>query len=352
MNYTEKNLEDHIEINLHKVGFKSLLYTEYDRVNCVVPSDLIQFIKETQNEVYERLVEQYGSDTDTKLILRLNNEVSSRGVIDVIRKGIKDRGCHFSLVYFEPKSGLNPEHQELYLKNRVTIIRQVHYSSKNHNSLDMVLFINGLPIITMELKNQLTGQTILDSEKQYRYDRDPNEPLFQFKRVLVHFCCDNDRVSMTTRLMGGKTKFLPYNKGIENPINPSGLKTSYLWEEILTKESLLDILENFVHVSVETDKDFDPKIGKVVEKKKELLVFPRYHQLDVIRKLRIDVKTNGVGHNYLIQHTTGSGKSYSIGWLSHLLTSLYRTKEDNNRMFDSIIVITDRKVLDKQLQTT
>ncbi len=352
MNYTEKNLEDHIETNLHKVGFKSLLYTEYDRVNCVVSSDLIQFIKETQIDVYERLFEQYGSDTDTKLILRLNNEISSRGVIDVIRKGIKDRGCHFSLVYFEPKSGLNPEHQELYLKNRVTLIRQVHYSSKNQNSLDMVLFINGLPIITMELKNQLTGQTILDSEKQYRYDRDPNEPLFQFKRVLVHFCCDNDRVSMTTRLMGGKTKFLPYNKGIENPINPSGLKTSYLWEEILTKESLLDILENFVHVSVETDKDFDPKIGKVVEKKKELLVFPRYHQLDVIRKLRIDVKTKGVGHNYLIQHTTGSGKSYSIGWLSHLLTSLYRTKEDNNRMFDSIIVITDRKVLDKQLQNT
>ncbi|MBK7764110.1 MAG: type I restriction endonuclease subunit R [Bacteroidetes bacterium] len=350
--YTEKNLEEHIERSLHEVGYKSLLHTEYDRVNCIVQSDLIEFIKDTQKDVYDKLVEQYGPETDTKLILRLTNEISGRGVIDCLRKGIKDRGCHFSLVYFEPKSGLNPEHQELYQKNRFTAIRQLHYSSKNNNSLDMALFINGIFIVTMELKNQLTGQTIIDSEKQYRYDRDPNEPLFQFKRVIVHFCCDNDKVSMTTRLMGGKTKFLPYNKGIINPINLTGLKTSYLWKEILTKESMLDILENFVHVSIETDKDFDPKLGKVIEKKKELLVFPRYHQLDVIRKLRTSVRTEGVGNNYLIQHTTGSGKSYSIGWLSHLLTSIYRTKDDNNRMFDSIIVITDRKVLDRQLQNT
>ena len=352
MTYTEKNLEEHIEKNLNQVGFTSRLHTEYDRVNCLIPIDFIDFIKETQRPVYDRLVDQYGPDTDKKLISRLVNEVSSRGVIDCVRKGIKDRGCHFSLVYFEPKSGLNSEHQELYQKNRFTQVRQVHYSTKNENSLDMVLFINGLPIVTMELKNQLTGQTILDSEKQYRQDRDPNEPLFQFKRVIVHFCCDNDKVSMTTRLMGHKTRFLPYNKGIENPINPTGLKTHYLWEEILTPTSLLDILENFVHVSVEVDKEFDTKQGRVVEKKKELLVFPRYHQLDVIRSLRETVKKEGVGQNYLIQHTTGSGKSYSIGWLSHLLTSLYRTKDDTNRMFDSIIVITDRKVLDKQLQTT
>lgn len=352
MTYTEKNLEEHIEKNLHQVGFKSLLHTEYDRVNCIVPFDLIEFIKDTQKPVYERLVEQYGPDTDKKLILRLNNEISSRGVIDVLRKGIKDRGCHFSLVYFEPKSGLNPEHEDLYQKNRFTCIRQLHYSTKNENSLDMVLFINGLPIVTMELKNQLTGQTIIDSEKQYRYDRDPNEPLFQFKRVIVHFCCDNDRVSMTTRLMGSKTKFLPYNRGIDNPINPIGMRTSYLWEEILTPKSLLDILENFTHISVETEKDFDPKLGKVIEKKKELLIFPRYHQLDVIRNLRKEIIREGVGNNYLIQHTTGSGKSYSIGWLSHLLTSLYRTKDDTHRIFDTIIVVTDRKVLDKQLQNT
>ena len=352
MTYTEKNLEEHIERNLHTTGFSSLLHSEYDRVNCLVPFDFIEFIKETQLKAYDKLVEQYGPDTDKKLISRLNNEISTRGVIDVLRKGIKDRGCHFSLVYFEPKSGLNPEHQHLYQKNRFTCIRQLHYSTKNENSLDMVLFINGLPIVSMELKNQLTGQTIIDSEKQYKYDRDPGEPLFQFKRMIVHFCCDNDRVSMTTRLMGSKTRFLPYNKGIENPINQTGMKTSYLWEEILTPESLLDILENFTFVSVEIEKDFDSKFGKVVEKKKELLIFPRYHQLDVIRKLRTQLKKDGVGKNYLIQHTTGSGKSNEIGWLSHLLTSLYRTKDDTNRIFDTIVVITDRKVLDRQLQNT
>jgi type I restriction enzyme, R subunit len=352
MTYTEKNLEEHIENNLNQEGFKSLPYTEYDRENCIVPVDLIEFIKDTQKPVYEKLVDQYGQETDKKLTLRLFAEISSRGVIDVIRKGFKDRGCHFSLIYFEPKSGLNPEHQDLYQKNRFTCIRQLHYSTKNGNSLDMVLFINGLPIVTMELKNQLTGQTIVDGERQYKYDREANEPLFQFKRVIVHFCCDNDRVSMTTRLMGSKTRFLPYNKDIENPINPRGMKTSYLWEEILTPTSLLDILENFTHISVETEKNFDTKLGKVVEKKKELLIFPRYHQLDVIRKLREEVKQEGVGRNYLIQHTTGSGKSYSIGWLSHLLTSLYQTKGDTARIFDTIIVITDRKILDKQLQNT
>ena len=374
--YTEKHFEDHIEKGLHKVGYYTIktnkvntsivsesdseygdpkpksFFSEYDKKNCLIPSEFIGFIKETQNKTYQKLVEQYETDTDNKLILRLNNEINRRGVIDVFRNGIKDRGCNFSLVYFEPKSGLNPDHQELYLQNRFHVVRQLHYSAQNENSLDMVLFLNGIPIITMELKNQLTSQNILDSEKQYKYDRDPNEPLFEFKRLIVHFCVDNDKVSMTTRLSGGKTKFFPYNKGIDNPINPQGHKTSYLWEDILTTDSLLDILENFVFVSVETDKDYDPKIGKVVEKKKEVLVFPRYHQLEVIRKLKDIIILEGVGNNYLIQHTTGSGKSYEIGWLSHLLTSLYRTKNDNHRIFDSIIVITDRKVLDRQLQNT
>ena len=224
MSYTERNLEDHIENNLLNTGFKSLSHNDYNRENCIVPIDLIGFIKETQITNYERLKEQYGQDTDKKLIQRVFSEISNRGILDVFRNGVKDRGCHFTLVYFEPKSGLNTEHLELYKKNRFTCIRQVHYSLKNQNSLDMVLFLNGIPIVTMELKNQLTGQSIIDSEKQYKYDRDPNEPLFQFKRVVVHFCCDNDRVSMTSRLMGSKTKFLPYNKDIENPINPYGLR--------------------------------------------------------------------------------------------------------------------------------
>jgi type I restriction enzyme R subunit len=221
------------------------------------------------------------------------------------------------------------------------------------NSIDLVLFLNGIPIITMELKNQLTGQNITNSEWQYKKDRSPiGEPLLQFKRCLVHFCVDNDRVSMTTRLAGMKTRFLPYNKGIENPVVKDDFKTEYLWNEVLKPDSVLDIIENFVLVSVETKKEWNEKQQKVVQEKDEVLIFPRYHQLDVIRSLGSKIVKEGVGHNYLIQHTTGAGKSYSIGWLSHMLTSLYRTNDDVNRIFDTILVVTDRRVLDKQLQNT
>jgi type I restriction enzyme R subunit len=205
----------------------------------------------------------------------------------------------------------------------------------------------------MELKNQLTGQYLRDAEKQYMHDRKPEgEPLFKFKRCLVHFCVDNDRVSMTTRLNGNATRFLPYNRDIENPDIEGDYRTAYLWNEILVPDSVLDIIENFVLVAEETSKKWDPKKGKVVAKKDPILIFPRYHQLQVIRKLRDAVKDEGVGRYYLVQHTTGSGKSYSIGWLAHTLTSLYRSKEDTTRMFDTILVLTDRRVLDKQLQHT
>ena len=374
MTYTEKHFEDHIEQGLQHAGFASIrtnssigyseldggydkpkpisFYSEYDKKNCIIASEFIGFIKDTQKKAYDKLVEQYDTDTDYKLVARVSAEITRRGLIDVLKNGFKDRGCDFDVVYFEPKSGLNPDHQKLYLLNRFHVVRQLHYSERNENSLDMVLFLNGLPIVTMELKNQLTGQNIEHSEKQYKNDRDPNEPLFQFKRMLVHFCVDNDRVSMTTRLSGNLTKFFPYNKGIQNPVNPAGHRTHYLWDNILTPESILDIIENFVFVSIETDKDYYPKQGKVVEKKKEVLVFPRFHQLEVIRNLRKTLVQEGTGHNYLIQHTTGSGKSYEIGWLSHLLTSLYRDKKETHRIFDTIIVVTDRKVLDKQLQNT
>jgi type I restriction enzyme, R subunit len=351
MGYSEKNLEEHIEQSLVQVGYKSRLFSEYDRNLCSISEDIIGFIKDTQEREYKKLSDQYGSETDTKLIFRINNEISSRGLIEVLRKGIKDRGCNFKLVYFQPKTNLNPEHQELYKKNRFVVVRQLHYSLKNEKSIDMVLFLNGIPFLTMELKNQLTNQTILDSERQYRYDRDPKEQLLQFQRVIVHFCCDNDRISMTTRLSGEKTKFLPYNKGIENP-ETEGLRTNYLWKEVLTSDSILDILENFVHLSVEKEKEWSDKEQRVIEKKTELLIFPRYHQLEVIRKIRNKLYEEGVGKNYLIQHTTGSGKSYEIGWLSHLLTSLYKNPNDTKRIFDTIIVITDRKVLDHQLQYT
>ncbi|MBN1291728.1 MAG: type I restriction endonuclease subunit R, partial [Candidatus Latescibacteria bacterium] len=253
---------------------------------------------------------------------------------------------------FQPKSGLNPEHRELYKKNRFTVIRQLRYSLINENSIDMGIFINGIPIILMELKNTLTGQTHSDAEKQWKFDRDVKEPLFRFKRNLVYFSVGNEKVSMTTRLMGDKTRFLPYNKDIDNPVNPDGHRTHYLWEDILHPDSVLDLIENFVHIREEKEKAYDASVGKVVDKKKEMLIFPRFHQLNVIRKLKKSVIEEGVGNNYLIQHTTGTGKSLSIGWLSHLLTSLYRTPADTGGMFDSVIVVTDRRVLDKQIRNT
>jgi type I restriction enzyme R subunit len=333
MGYSEKNLEEHIENSLVQLGYKSRLFSEYDRINCSISEDIVGFIKDTQEKEYNKLQDQYGSDTDKKLIIRINNEISSRGLIDVLRKGIKDRGCNFRMLYFQPKNNLNPEHQELFQKNRFVVIRQLHYSTKNENSIDMGLFINGIPFMTMELKNQLTNQNIIDSERQYRYDRDPKEPLLQFQRCIVHFCCDNDRVSMTTRLSGDKTRFLPYNKGIDNP-DTGGMRTEYLWKDILTPNSILDILENFVHLSVEKEKEWSDKEQKVIEKKTELLVFPRFHQLEVIRKIRTTLKEEGVGKNYLIQHTTGSGKSYTIegqdqiekGILQHCLSDIFLKK--------------------------
>jgi type I restriction enzyme R subunit len=351
-NPSEKRFETHIEQSLNQQGYSSIHFNEYDRTLCLIPKEVIGFVRKTQPKEWEKLELQYGSDTENKFLKRLTDEIGKRGVIDVLRNGVKDRGSNFNLVYFEPKSGLNKEHQELYKQNQLVVVRQLHYSLKIENSIDMVLFVNGIPIVTMELKNELTNQNILNSEKQYRKDRDPKEPLLTFQRCIVHFCVDNDKVSMTTELRGEKTFFLPYNKGIENPMNPNGYKSHYLWEEVLTPSSILDILENFVHLSEEKEKEWDNEKGKVVEKTKYLLVFPRYHQLDVIRKLKRTIIEEGTGNNYLIQHTTGSGKSYSIGWLSHLLTSLYRSKEDTQRIFDTIIVVTDRKVLDKQLQNT
>ena len=350
--YTEQNFEDHIEGYLNQSGYRSLQSTDYDKSLCLIPDETLQFIQETQLEEYQRLERQYGEDTPQKLTLRISNQIKSRSVLDVLRKGVKDRGCDFKLTYFQPSSGMNPKHKELYAQNRFSLIRQLHYSQRNENSLDMVLFLNGLPLVTMELKNSLTGQTVTDAEKQYRTDRDPREPVFQFKRCLVHFAVGNEKVSMTTRLDRDKTRFFPFNKGIENPVNPNGHKTAYLWEDILHPNNLMELINNFIHEQETTEKVYDPKIKAVKDVKHSVLVFPRYHQLDVIRKLEKAIVEEGVGHNYLIQHTTGSGKSNSIAWLAHLLTHLYRSPTETNRIFASIIVVTDRRVLDKQLQET
>ena len=350
--YTEENFEDHIEARLNRSRYHSRQPALYNKDLCLIPTETVRFIQATQPEEYQKLEIQYGEDTPVNLLDRVSKEIERRGVLDVLRKGVKDRGCHFNLTYFRPSSGMNPDHQKLYAQNQFSLVRQLKYSQRNEKSVDMALFLNGLPLVTMELKNSLTGQTVTDAEKQYRTDRDPREPLFQFRRCLVHFAVGNEKVSMTTRLQGGETRFFPFNKGIENPVNPEGHKTAYLWEDILQPNNLMELIDNFIHEQETTEKVYDSDIGGVRDVKHAVLVFPRYHQLDVIRQLKAAIVADGVGHNYLIQHTTGSGKSNSIAWLAHLLTHLYRSPTDTNRVFDSVIVVTDRRLLDKQLQDT
>ena len=350
--YTETNFEDHIEERLNQSGYRSLPPADYDKYSCLIPDELLRFIRASQPEEYRKLEYQHGAQTPEKLLNRIGAQIERRGVLDVLRKGVKDRGCNFNLTYFRPSSGMNPDHQRLHALNRLALIRQLKYSQRDGNSLDMALFLNGLPLVTMELKNSLTGQVVTDAEKQYKEDRDPREPLFKFKRCLVHFAVGNEKVSMTTRLAGGETRLFPFNKGIENPVNEDGHKVAYLWEEVLQPDNLLDLIENFIHEQEVTEKVYDPALNDVKDKKTKILVFPRYHQLDVLRTLKAAIVAEGAGNNYLIQHATGSGKSNSIAWLAHLLTHLYRSPTDTNRIFDSVIVVTDRRVLDKQLQET
>ncbi len=310
---------------------------------------LMKFLRDSQPKSWDKLNKIHGDSIEEKLIKRIHTELDNRGILDVLRKGITDYGVIFSMAYFKPVSGLNPETERLYKMNILTVTRQVEYSKKNNNRLDMVLSINGLPVATVELKNQFTGQTVLNSMKQYKQDRDPNELLFKFKkRALVHFAVDTDEVYMTTRLSGKDTRFLPFNRGYNNgkgnPPNPDGHRTSYMWEYIWTKDSWMDIIGRFLHIQTEEFK-YD---GKVI--KKEKIVFPRYHQLDVVRKLAADATESGPGKNYLIQHSAGSGKSNSIAWLAYRLSSLHNAED--NRIFNSVIVVTDRKVLDQQLQNT
>lgn len=310
---------------------------------------ILEFIKNSQPEAWKKLETIHGLLVESKFIQRLYKELEFRGMLDVLRHGIVDYGVRFKLAYFKPASSLNPDTLALYNQNILTVTRQVYYSDKNNNSLDLLLSINGLPVATVELKNQFTGQEVKDAKNQYVTDRDNRELLFQFKRrALVHFALDPDEAWMTTRIEGKNTRFLPFNKGYNegagNPPNPDGYKTAYLWEDIWTKDSWLDVIGRFSHLEQDTVK----LNGKTV--KKEKLIFPRFHQLDVVRKLTGDAKSKGAGHNYLIQHSTGSGKSNSIAWLAYQLASLY--KEQDKRVFDSVIVITDRKVLDRQLQDT
>jgi len=347
---TEKAFEAAIVDSLIGNGGYQLGNTDnFSRELAFDKAAILQFIQSSQPDAWQKLSDVHGLAVEPKFIQRLYKELEFRGMLDVLRYGITDYGVRFKLAFFKPASGLNPETLGLYEQNILTVTRQVHYSTRNENSVDLLLSINGLPVATVELKNQFTGQDVEAAKQQYAQDRDNRELLFQFKRrALVHFAVDPDEAWMTTRIDGGNTRFLPfnkgYNKGAGNPPNPTGYKTAYLWEYIWVKDSWLDIVGRFLHL----EQDKIKLNGKSA--KKETLIFPRFHQLDVVRKLIADAKAKGPGHNYLIQHSAGSGKSNSIAWLAYQLASLYNNQDE--RVFDSVIVITDRRVLDQQLQDT
>jgi type I restriction enzyme, R subunit len=348
--YKEQDFEEHIEQNLLAAGYHKRLPEEYDRDLCLIPDEVILFIQTTQPKEYERLEGQYGADTPAKLCFRISQEITRHGSLHVLRKGVTDRGIDFRLTYPKPTSGMNPEHMELYKGMRLSVVRQLKYSKRNENSIDMVLFVNGIPIVTAELKNSLTGQFVEDAIKQYKNDRDPKEPLLQFKRCLVHFAIGSEKVFMATKLEGDNTFFLPFNKDIENPVNPEGHKTAYLWQDILRPDTLLELIENYLLVQKRSEKIYDARKNAVVEKESEVMLFPRYHQLDCVRTILDAVGKEGVGRNYLVQHSAGSGKSNTISWLAHHLAGFYQKETDKARLFDSIIVVTDRRILDKQLR--
>ena len=345
---TERGFEEYVEEYLLDSGYIKGNPDDYNKEFALDTKLLFDFLEDTQPKKMERLREIYKDQYQFKVLSRLNRELNNRGMIDVLRHGIKDYGVYLDLAYFKPVSKLNDEIVRLYEKNRISVTRQVHYSTKDEKSIDMLICINGLPVVVLELKNPFTGQTYEDAIMQYKKDRSPNELLFQFKkRAIVFFAVDTQEVYMTTKLEGNKTFFLPFNKGCNggkgNPDNPNGFKTAYLWEEILQKDSLMDILKRFVFIETKEKKDTDGNIYI-----SENVIFPRYHQLDVVRKLEADVREKGVGTNYLVQHSAGSGKTYSISWLAHRLANLH--DNNDNPIFDSVIVITDRRVLDKQLQ--
>ncbi|MBQ5562390.1 MAG: type I restriction endonuclease subunit R, partial [Clostridia bacterium] len=281
------------------------------------------------------------------------------GLLSVLRNGFKHRGIAFHVCFFKPESTLSDNALNLYAANEITLNRQWYYSADCKKSVDMVIAVNGIPVFAFELKNQYTGQNIENAKRQWMYDRDERENCFRFNnRILAFFCVDHLEVCMTTKLAGKNTFFLPFNQGSNgsgknggkgNPQNPAGYPTAYLWENVFQKDSMMDILQKFISLKTSEDKKLLSN-GQVQTAKKKMLLFPRYHQLDVVRNIVAHVRQNGAGHNYLIQHSAGSGKSNSIAWTAYRLASLFN--DENKPVFSSVIIVTDRRVLDAQLQET
>ena len=341
-NYTEKDLERFIESALLENGYIKRVSKDYDKNLCVDKELFLHFLESSQKDSLEKLEQK--NIGEQEFLKEVSSQIRRRGILKALQSHIEIMGVTIKLAYSKPISSDNPQALENYEKNIFSITRQLYFSEKNNKSLDMVIFLNGLPLITMELKNPFTGQNVYNAIEQYKKDRDPRESIF--KQSVVHFALDSDLIYMSTKLEGIQTKFLPFNRGLNNGSGAIGLecgggnpavkdkmKTSYFWEELLQKDTLSKLLF-----------DFTIKNSKGV-------IFPRFHQFDVVSRLLKDVKEKGVGQRYLIQHSAGSGKSNSIAWLAHNLVSLHRIENDKEKeVFDSILVVTDRRVLDRQIQ--
>lgn len=351
---TEKGLEAYIAQFLVE-GNKYLLRENkaYNNVSCLDSELLFQFLETTQPNAVAKLKTFHKDLYEQKIIKRLNDQIQAKGVIEVLRKGITDgfTDTKLHLFYDKPVSAYNSDANALFQANLFSVMRQVYFSPNDKKSLDLMIFINGIPVISFELKNELTKQNVQHAIKQYKESRDPNEELFRLGRLMVNFAVDTEEIWMCTQLKKEKSYFLPFNKGLNNGAgNPpnGGIKTDYLWKEILTKTNLTDIIQNFCQLITEEKEYLDEK-GKVKTRKEKKLIFPRYHQLLAVRNLLSDAQENGSGQKYLIQHSAGSGKSNSISWLAHQLVGLH-DKSGQNNIFDTVIVVTDRRVLDAQIR--
>lgn len=350
--HSEAAFETVLEAHLLSNGYLSIARVGFDRERAIFPETLLSFIRDTQPKEWAKLEALHGDKTGEQILGDLCKWMDQNGALSTLRHGFKCYGRTLHAAFFKAAHDLNPELESRYALNRLGLTRQLHFSPRSEQSLDVTLSLNGIPLVTLELKNPMTGQRVDDARRQYKQDRDPREAIFEFKRrTLVHFAVDTESVLMTTRLAGSATHFLPFNKGNDggagNPPDPTGrtYRTAYLWEEVLQRDSLLDLLARFIHLQVDEKRDDQ---GRKV--KAESMIFPRYHQLQAVRQLVDAARSQGVGHNYLVEHSAGSGKSNTIGWLTHRLASLHDTA--NRRVFDSVIVVTDRIVLDQQLQDT
>ncbi len=346
----EVSFEDAIELSLTgDGGYTSGADAHYEQNLALDLAELFDFVTATQSEEWARLVQLHGGEDAAreKFADRVAKQIDQHGTIDVLRHGVTDHGVTIRLAYFKPAHGLTPDLVTNFEANRLTVTRQLRYSPAHENELDLCLLVNGLPVATAELKNPLTNQTVEHAKKQYREDRDPRDTLLG-KRAVVHFAVDPDEVYMTTQLAGAKTQFLPFNRGSDggpgNPPNPAGHRTAYLWEQVWARDPWLDILARFIHV------ERPPEGSSVAKKKASRVIFPRFHQWDAVLKLEADARAEGPGHRYLVEHSAGSGKSNTIAWLAHRLATLHDA--DDEKVFHKVIVITDRIVLDHQLQDT